>query len=249
MTPAASAMPLSLSHLPAGSPWWLFALVIAGLALHIGGGTIGIVSGYGAVSARKGALWHRRFGKTFVFAMLLMAAMGTILSVPIHQRGNIAGGVLSAYLVATAWMAVKRRPGSVGAFETGAMIVALAMSAAMLFWGYLAATSPTHTLDGYAPPLYFVFGGGAALFATLDLRVILRGGLSAGQRIRRHLWRMCFAFFFASASFFLGQQKVMPKAIHGSPVLWLLGLAPLGFMIYWLIRTRMRRPPVAVAAE
>jgi hypothetical protein len=63
---------------------------------------------------------------------------------------------------------------------------------------------------------------------------------------------MCFAFFFAAGSFFLGQQKVMPAFMHGSPILWALGLAPLGFMIFWLIRIRfsnrmIRRQP-AVAA-
>ena len=42
----------------------------------------------------------------------------------------------------------------------------------------------------------------------------------------------------ASASFFLGQQKVMPLWMHGSPVLTVLGTAPLGFLIFWLIRVR-----------
>ena len=42
-------------HLPPGAPWWIFAIVVAALALHIGGGSIGILSGYAAVFARKGA--------------------------------------------------------------------------------------------------------------------------------------------------------------------------------------------------
>jgi hypothetical protein len=54
---------------------------------------------------------------------------------------------------------------------------------------------------------------------------------------------MCAGLFFAAASFFLGQQKVMPQFMHGSPVLWVLGLAPLGFMIFWLIRVRRRPGP------
>ena len=59
-----SATPLSLSHLPPSAPWWIFAVVIAALALHIGGGSIAIVSGYGAVSAEKGERLHRLFACT-----------------------------------------------------------------------------------------------------------------------------------------------------------------------------------------
>jgi len=48
----------------------------------------------------------------------------------------------------------------------------------------------------------------------------------------------CFALFFAAASFFLGQQKVMPAFMHGSPLLYIPALAPLALMIYWLVRVR-----------
>ena len=69
--------------------------------------------------------------------------------------------------------------------------------------------------------------------------MILRGGVSGGQRIARHLWRTCFALFFAASSFFLGQQKVMPVFMHGSPILFLPEIAILGLMIFWLFRVRL----------
>jgi hypothetical protein len=50
---------------------------------------------------------------------------------------------------------------------------------------------------------------------------------------------MCFAFFIATGSFFLGQQKVMPKIVHGSPVLFVLAFAPFAVMLFWLIRVRL----------
>jgi hypothetical protein len=61
------------------------------------------------------------------------------------------------------------------------------------------------------------------------------------QRIARHLWRMCFAFFFAAGSFFLGQQKVMPPWMHGAWYLYVLALFPLAAMAFWLIRVRIGR--------
>ena len=66
--------------------------------------------------------------------------------------------------------------------------------------------------------------------------MILRRGISGAPRIARHVWRMCLALFIASGSFFLGQQKVMPAFIQGSPILVVLGVAPLLFMIFWLCR-------------
>jgi hypothetical protein len=103
-----------------------------------------------------------------------------------------------------------------------------------------AAKIPTARPGGYVP--YFVFASFAAFAAALDLKVILHGGISGAQRIARHLWRMCFALFFAAAFFFLGQQQVLPKFVRGSPILVALALAPLVLMVFWLFRLRFSKP-------
>jgi uncharacterized membrane protein len=236
----ASAAPVSITHLAAGTGWGIYAVVIVALALHIAGGLTGIVTGYGAVTVWKGSALHVRLGKIFVYAMLVMAVLGTALSIPIHQPNNIFGGVLAAYLVVTGWMAVKRKPGTVGRFEKGAALVPAGVAALCLMWG-IEATRNGGSLYGYASAFFYVFACISGLFALIDLRTIWRGGVSGVNRIARHLWRMCFGLFFAAASFFLGQQKVMPVWMHGSPVLWVLGLAPLALMIFWLIRVRVGR--------
>jgi hypothetical protein len=206
--------------------------------LHIGGGSIGIVSGYAAVSVRKGARLHRLFGSVFFIAMLVMGTMGLALSVWVAQFGNIAGGALATYLVATAWLTVKQKAGTTGRLDVALFVAVLATAGLLLYWGLLASLSPKHAFQGYGAALYYVFGSFAALFAALDLKVILRGGIAGAARIARHLWRMCFALFFAAASFFLGQQKVMPAFMHGSPLLYIPALAPLALMIFWLVRVR-----------
>jgi hypothetical protein len=53
-TSMTNTTPLSLSHIPAGSPWWVFAAVVLVLALHIGAENAGIVSVYSALFVRKG---------------------------------------------------------------------------------------------------------------------------------------------------------------------------------------------------
>lgn len=234
-------MPHSITQLPPGTPWWILAVVVAALALHIGGGSLGILSGYTAVFVRKGGSLHRISGTVFFASMLAMGTMGLALSVWIRQFGNIAGGALATYLVLTAWLTVKRKAGTTGRSEIALFAAAFASAGLLLYWGVLASASAKGTFQGYPAPLYFVFGGFATLFAALDLKVILRGGISGVARIARHLWRMCFALFFAAASFFLGQQKVMPAFMHGSPLLFIPALAPLLLMIFWLVRVRYRK--------
>jgi hypothetical protein len=230
--------PQSILQLPPGTPWWILAVVVAALALHIGGGSLGILSGYTAVFVGKGGNLHRISGTVFFASMLAMGTMGLALSVWIRQFGNIAGGALATYLVLTAWITVKRKAGTAGRAELALFAAAFATAGLLLYWGVLASTSAKGTFQGYGAPLYFVFGSFATLFAALDLKVILRGGISGVARIARHLWRMCFALFFAAASFFLGQQKVMPAFMHGSPLLYVPALAPLVLMIFWLVRVR-----------
>jgi hypothetical protein len=89
--------------------------------------------------------------------------------------------------------------------------------------------------------VHFPFAGLMILAAALDLNFILRRRISARQRIARHLWRMCAALLIAAFSFFLGQQKVMPEAIQGSPLLFLPPLATLGAMIFWILRVRFAK--------
>ena len=214
------------------------------LICHVVAGTLGIVSGAAALSVRKGERRHRGFGTVFLLCMSSVSALAVYLALfvpPIFSgaappSASVSVGLLTIYLVATAWMTVRRKDGRVGLFEKGAAAVAFGLAAALLIFGLRAAGMPTAKPVEYVP--YFVFASFAAFAAALDLRVILRGGISGAQRISRHLWRMCFALFFATAFFFLGQQQVLPKFMRGSPVLVLLALAPLVLMIFWIFRVR-----------
>src|SRR3954454_15331033 len=100
-----------LAHLAPGSLRFLLAAGV--LALHIAAGSVAIVSGYTAIFARKGGALHRRSGLVFCGAMLLMGAMGSLLALRIHERNNVAAGLLVAYLVASAWMTIRRPAGRV----------------------------------------------------------------------------------------------------------------------------------------
>jgi hypothetical protein len=238
--PARIAVAILGHDRPALTPWSTGDDVSPLLVVHVGAGSLAIVSGAGALCVRKGERLHRAFGTVFFASMLLMSALGTYLAILMPQRASVAVGTFTFYLVATAWMTVRRPAGTVGAFEPVAMLVAFAAATALLLMGLQAGHSPTGLLDGAPPVRYYVFAFLAAFAAALDLKVILKGGISGIPRIARHLWRMCFALFFASSFFFLGQQKVMPLWMRGSPLLFVPALAPLLVMVFWLIRVRLR---------
>lgn len=208
------------------------------LITHIVAGSLAIVSGAIALWVRKGERAHRASGTVFFFSMLILSALGAYLAIFVPSRLSVVSGILTFYLVATAWMTVRRKWEGVGAFEYGALLVALGCAAADAIFGLQAAASPQGQLEGYPAMAYYIFAAVAALAAGLDLKVISRGGISGAPRVARHLWRMCLALFVAAGSFFLGQQKVMPVMIQGSPLLFLPVIAPLALMAFWMVRVR-----------
>jgi hypothetical protein len=211
------------------------------LVFHIGVGTLALLSGTAAMSFRKGSHRHRMAGNVFVAAMLSLALTGAYLGFSKHQVLNGFMGILTFYLVATAWWTARRRDGQTGIFDWSALIVPLAVGASLATYGFKAASSQTGSKGGYPAAAYFIFGSLALLFAAGDVRMLVRGGVSGKQRVARHLRRMCFALFIATGSFFLGQQKVFPAAVRQTSILFIPAFLPLLLMIFWLFRVRFAK--------
>src|SRR5437870_9459715 len=140
--------------------------------------------------------------------MMGMSTAGAYLAFMKHQMNNVFGGILAFYLVTTAWATARRGDGETGIFDWGALLVALAVGAIILTYGFEVANSPTGPKDGIPVGMCFFLGSVALLSAAGDVRMLVRGGVFAVHRIARHLWRMCFSLFIATGSFFLGQQQV-----------------------------------------
>jgi len=210
------------------------------LFLHICGAGIGLLSGTAALIFRKGFRWHRTAGNVFFVSMLIMSASGAGIAAFIKPNmGNVFGGVVTFYLVATGWLTVLRKESETGIVEYCLLLLALAAAGGGLLYGWEAAHSATGLKEGYPPGPYLVFGCLSMWAAALDVRMLVRKGLAGAPRIRRHLWRMCVAFLIAAFSFFLGKQQHFPVAIRGSQILNLPMILILITMIYWLIRVRV----------
>jgi uncharacterized membrane protein len=209
------------------------------LLSHISAGTLGLLSGAVAMFFRKGSHRHALAGKVFVISMLSMAASGAYMAFMKSQPGNVVGGTFTFYLVATAWMTARRGDGKTTTLDWGALLVALAVAAVDMTFGLQATNSPTGMKHGYPPGPYFFMGSVAVLASVGDVRMLVRGGISGTQRIARHLWRMCFGLFIASASVFLARQHLFPAFLRTTGVLFFLSILPLLLMIFWLLRVRI----------
>ncbi len=207
------------------------------LILHVTGGVLAMLAGAAAVSFRKGSRWHGCSGNVFVVSMLCMGIASTPLAIMKHQMNNVFGGMLTVYMVGTAWATARRRDGATGIWDWVGFLFAFAIGALSVNTGFQAATGRAQLQDGVPPFMPFFMGSVMLLAALGDLRMLVRG-ISGRRRIARHLWRMCFGWFIATGSFFLGQQQVFPVWLQGSPVLIVPALLPLALLIFWVIRVR-----------
>lgn len=203
--------------------------------LHIVAGSTALASGAVALYALKGARLHRKSGMLFVLAMLVMSASGAVMAVFKPEMVSVIAGVLTFYLVITALLTVRRPAGSRW-IDFGAMLVALTIGIASIYFGFEALNSPKGTKDGFPAPPYFIFGAVALLAGLLDIRMLLARGIQGAHRLARHLWRMCFALIIATASFFLGQAQVFPEPIRIISLLAIPVVLVLLLMLYWLAR-------------
>jgi uncharacterized membrane protein len=203
------------------------------LWVHIASGLVALVAGTLAVMARKGGRGHASAGKWFALSMFVLGFTAAVLAQAKADAGTGLGGLLTCYFVATSWATARRRDGVTGKFEIAACAAVLAAAASVALAAYWGTAS---TPAGKGP--LFAFAAVCLLAGVGDLKAVLRKKQSAAQRLSRHLWRMCFAFFMATGSFFIGQQDSMPDWVRGSPLLLVLGFSPLAIMAYWLVRLR-----------
>jgi len=199
----------------------------------------GILSGAAAMTFRKGSPRHVLAGKVFVVAMLTMAASAVYLAVVTHDNNNIGGGVLTLYLVTTAWLTARRRDGETSRFDGVVLLVPLALGILTWMNALKAVRSGASSQNGVPVGMAFFMGSVMLLAAAGDVRMLLRGGLFGTQRLLRHLWRMCFGLFIATGSFFLGQgAKIFSSWWRQSSFLIIPAVLPLILLVFWVIRVR-----------
>jgi uncharacterized membrane protein len=221
------------------------------MVVHLCAGTVGLLSGTAAMSFRKGSPRHVLAGKVFVASMLTMAVGAVYLAITRHQPNNIGGGILTFYLIGTAWLTARRSDGETSRFDWIVFLIPLTLG--ILTWtsGIKVVRSGANSQDGVPVGMIFFMGSVMLLAAVGDIRMLVRGGVLGAKRIARHLWRMCFGLFIAAGSFFLGPSNRPLRLLsavglgqHLSPALFnttlylILSILPLILLIFWLVRVR-----------
>jgi uncharacterized membrane protein len=212
-----------------------------GVLLHVFAGGLALVSGFIALFALKGGTLHRQSGLVFVCSMVVMGLTGAALAALNAAPGNVIAGLLATYLVVTALTAVRPSTATTRGLEAGALAWAMVVGLGAVAVAIRSLTSGDVTTEAGRAPVFFVFGAVALLASAGDARMLRAGGLQGPPRLKRHLWRMCFALWVASASFFLGQANVVPEPLRTPILLAVPVLTPLLAMAYWFWRLRNRR--------
>lgn len=234
------------------------------LFVHICAGSLGLLSGTAAILFRKGSPRHILAGRIFVVSMLTMGAAAAYLAFVRNDPSNLGGGIMTFYLVGTAWLTARRRNGETSRLDWVALLIPLVVG--ILGWknGIDALRGPTGEKYGVPGGMHLFMGSVCLLAAAGDVRMLLRGGVFGARRIARHLWRMCYGLFIASGSFFLGPSnrplrllssigigRHLPHSLFSIPVYLVLTILPLVLLIFWLLRVRFsnkfkgpfQRPP------
>jgi hypothetical protein len=220
------------------------------LPLHVAAGGLAIVSGGAALAARKGGAIHRRSGRIFVYASLVMGISASILAFRKSATDpNVLGGFMTAYFVVTALTTVRARSSWTSAVDLVALAIAIGLALAEIVLAVIAFNSPRGFFNGVPFPMHAFMATTLILSASGDVRIMRAGAPRGGPRLARHLWRMCFALFIAAGSFFsipARVAKVLPQPFTSAPMRALPILLVFAAMSYWLWKVRDRRAASAL---
>ena len=211
---------------------WLF--------LHIAGGSLAVVAGYAALFAPKGQWLHRRAGLLFVWGMLALGAGATVVGLA-HDKATWLGGPVVAYYVLTGLRTVRRGGGPATGTDLALTGLGVAIAITSLTLTVMDLMSPSGALPNVPLPLRVMSPALLLLAVRGDLLVRRSGPLTGNRRLWRHLWRMCYAMFAATGSFFLGQPKFIPEPLRNWPLRITLAVLPLVMLFYWMWRVRRGR--------
>ena len=212
------------------------------LFLHVFAGATALAAGFLALYSQKGRTVHRRAGRTFAYAMLVLTGTGTVISLVLHpNRATAITGTITFYLVATGLLTVIRKvqdaPRLYDSFH------GLGFLSAVAAWGFglFALGLPGRTLDHIPAVVLFMFAAVCTLAVIGDSRLLRAGGIEGVARLRRHSWRMNFAMWVATSSFFYGQARHLPQWFREASLHHYLVLLVALTLVYWLIRLRPRK--------
>ncbi len=153
---------------------------------HIGAGAVALFAGLVPMLGRKGGPAHRRAGRVYVGAMIVVAVTALILTALLPLTGSrlfLTGiAVFSFYLSFSGWRAARHHTAALAPLDWGLAVFTLSVGLAMIGLGIY-----------WQAILFAFFGGLTSLFAVQDVRAAFRPAAADAPRepwIFRHISRM-----------------------------------------------------------
>ena len=205
--------------------------------VHIVAGGSALAAGFLALYSQKGRLVHRRAGRVFAYAMLAMTGTGALAALTYRpNRGTVVAGLVTFYLVATGLLTVIRTVKQAPRlYDT---LFGFGFFATVAGWGLglYALGLPGRTLDHLPAGAILMFAVVGTLGVVGDARLLRAGDIQGGPRLRRHLWRMTYALWVATTSFFYGQARQLPDWFREAHLNHYLVLLVTVTLLYWLLK-------------
>jgi hypothetical protein len=142
-------------------------------------------------------------GKIFVASMLTMAVGAVYLAITRHQPNNIGGGILTFYLIGTAWLTARRRDGETSRVDWILLLIPLTLGVLPWLNGLKVVRSGASSQDGVPVGMMFFMG---------SVRCWLGPGISACSRVA--------AFLGHSASRGISGACALGCSSQQAPFLW-----------------------------
>jgi uncharacterized membrane protein len=188
------------------------------LALHILGGTVGLVCGILIFILGKGTRLHAILGKMFIPGMLLAGITSLIMAIMHPNSFLFMVGVFTVYLVGTGARTISSK--NPNADQPLDRILQLGMVCSGLSLGYLGTVG---VLNGNNFGIvYLVFASIGLLMVMQDFRYSRRQKLDKKAYLRKHLQRLGGGFIASSTAFLVVNLRELPDWF---PV-WALWLLP-----------------------
>lgn len=192
-------------------PSAVVTLVRAG---HIAAGSIALFAGPGAMLTVKGGLWHRRWGRVYVWAMGVVAVTALVLATVRPNLFLALVAVFSFYLAFIGQRTIARRRLPQGrrvtGLDWGGAVVAGAGAVGLLIYVLLPR-------EGRRPgvwPVALIFGLLGLLLVGRELRSFWRPDAESRAWWYRHMGNMLGAYIATVSAFSVVNFTVLPPIIR-----------------------------------
>ena len=202
------------------------------LMLHVIFGVIAFVAAPGAMMAKKGSLWHKRFGSAFFYAMMAVAASAFILWTLGSQLFLMLLAVFSFYLAFSGYRAVKIKNGKAETIDWFVAGAALLAGKGLVVMGALALYKGNNF--GYVT---LALGAGCAFSAARDLLRFARPVTDRQAWLINHLTKMLGAYIATVTAVSAVNFHFLPPVWR-----WLWPTIIIGPMIFMWVRKYKTRP-------